>query len=74
MRSFDDKQGNRWQAAVLDASWGNAVLVFSRLGAPEVLKSELHASNLAEAEHMLANMDETTLRSALTEAVPMTEA
>ena len=72
MRSFQDEQGRHWQAAVLDASWGNAVLVFSRLGATEVLKAELHAANLAQAEQMLAGMDEAALRSALTEAVPMT--
>lgn len=71
MRSFQDGQGKPWQAAILDASWGNAVLVFTPLGSSEVLKCELHAANLAEAEQMLADMDEAALRAALAEAVPL---
>lgn len=70
MRTFDDEQGSHWQAAVLDASYGNALLVFSKLGSTTVLKSDLYAANLAEAEQVLAAMDEAKLRNTLAEAVP----
>lgn len=46
MRSFDDDHGDHWQAAVLDASYGGAVLVFSKSGSSTILKSELLAANL----------------------------
>ena len=29
MRSFDDSHGQHWQAALLDGSYGNVMLVFS---------------------------------------------
>ena len=32
MRSFDDDRGGHWQAALLEASFGNVMLVFSRIG------------------------------------------
>ena len=71
MRSFDDELGGYWQAAVLDASYGGAVLVFSKSGSTTVLKSELYTANLADAEQMLATMDEAALRNTLAEAVPL---
>lgn len=74
MRSFEDEQGNVWQTAVLDASYGNAVLVFSGLKSAEVLKSELYAAKLDEAEQMLEAMDVTELRQRLASAEPFTQA
>lgn len=71
MRSFDDDRGEHWQAAVLDASYGGAVLVFSTFGSTTILKSTLHPANLADAEQMLAMMDEAALRNTLAEAVPL---
>ncbi len=71
MRAFDDEEGGHWQAAVLDASYGNALLVFSQIGGSGVLKSDLYAANLAEAMQIVAAMDEAELRSALAQAVPM---
>lgn len=71
MRTFDDEKGGHWQAAVLDASHGNAILVFSQIGGSGVLKSDLYAANLAEALQVVTAMDEAELRSALEQAVPM---
>ncbi len=70
MRSFDDAQGNRWEAAMLDASYGIMLVIFSRMGGDEVLKNELDAASLLEAEQLLAAMDEASLRAALLGAVP----
>lgn len=71
MRTFDDDKGGHWQAAVLDASFGNALLVFSQIGGGDVLKHELYAANLAEAEQTLAAMDEAELKSTLAQATAM---
>ncbi len=70
MRSFDDAQGNHWQAALLEASYGTVLVVFSRDGGDEVLKNELDATHLMEAEQWLSEMDETGLRATLAGAVP----
>ena len=70
MRSFDDAQGNRWQAAMLEASYGIMLVIFSRTGSDEVLKNELDAASLLDAEQLLADMDEAGLRATLVEAVP----
>ncbi|OOG49889.1 hypothetical protein [Polaromonas sp. C04] len=70
MRSFDDAQGNQWQAALLEASYGSYLVVFSRTGGDEVLKNELNASSLIEAEQLLAAMDEAGVRATLAGAVP----
>lgn len=71
MRSFEDDQNQAWQVAVLDASYGSVVLVFSGLGSAKLLKGELYAADVAEAREMLAAMDEAELRARLTEAVPI---
>jgi hypothetical protein len=70
MRSFDDAQGNHWQAALLEASYGTVLVIFSRTGGDEVLKNELDATNLIEAEQLLAAMDEASVRATLAGAVP----
>jgi hypothetical protein len=70
MRSFDDTNGNPWQAAVLDASYGNMLLVFSHAGDLTVRKTVMAAENLRLAEQQLLDMDEAQLRDLLAESVP----
>lgn len=70
MRSFKDSQGQPWQAALLDGSYGNILLVFSPLRGGEVRQQVMYAENLAAAEVQLAAMDEDGLRQALAEAAP----
>lgn len=70
MRSFDDAQGGHWQAALMEASFGNVLMVFSRIGADGVLHKPLEAANFREAEQLLAGADEPRLRALLAEAKP----
>ncbi len=70
MRSFNDEHGHPWQAALMEASYGNVLLLFSRIGADDVLQAQLSASHLREAERMLADADEAGLRKLLSEATP----
>lgn len=70
MRSFDDNRGSHWQAALLEASFGNVMLVFSRIGGDGALQRALEADNLREAEQQLAAADDATLRNLLAEATP----
>ena len=70
MRNFDDAQGHRWQATMLQASYGTVLVIFSRMDSDEVLKNTLDAVNLFDAEKLLADMDEAGLRAALAGAVP----
>lgn len=70
MRSFHDDQGSHWQAALLEASFGNVVMVFSRIGAEGVFIKALDTANFDEAQRLLAGADEAELRSLLAEAKP----
>lgn len=70
MRSFDDDQGGHWQAALMEASFGNTLLVFSRIGDDGVLKKPLNTASFQAAEKLLADADETELRTMLREAQP----
>ncbi|MGY3038976.1 hypothetical protein ACVWWQ_000563 [Rhodanobacter sp. TND4EL1] len=70
MRSFDDPQGGPWQAAVLDASYGSMLLVFSHAGDGRVFKTTMAAENVRLAEQQLAEMDESQLRELLVQSVP----
>lgn len=70
MRSFDDIQGGHWQAALLDASYGNTLLVFSRLGDGAIRKAAMDAENMRLAEQQFMDMDESQLRRLLAESVP----
>lgn len=54
MRSFDDDSGGHWQAALMEASFGNTLLVFSRIGSDAVLHKPLDTANFHEAEQLLA--------------------
>ncbi|MEO8857695.1 MAG: hypothetical protein ABI343_11975 [Burkholderiaceae bacterium] len=70
MRSFDDTQGSQWQAAVLDASYGSMLLVFSHAGDSVVRKLAMSAENLRLAEQQLVEMDQSQLRRLLQASVP----
>lgn len=70
MRSFDDEQGGHWQAALLEASFGNVMLIFSRIGGEGVLQKTLDTGNYREAEQWLAGSDDAALRASLAEAKP----
>ncbi|WIG55458.1 MAG: hypothetical protein OJF61_001244 [Rhodanobacteraceae bacterium] len=70
MRSFDDEHGGHWQAALLEASFGNVVLIFSRIGAGGVLHTPLDTANFHEAEQWLAAASEDALRDRLGKAEP----
>lgn len=70
MRSFDDEQGNPWQAALMEASYGNIMLIFSRNETDDTRQTLLSAAHLREAESMLAQADRTTLCKLLSEARP----
>lgn len=70
MRSFDDERGGHWQAALMEASFGNVLLVLSRIGAPDVLQKALDSANFREAEDWLAAASEEQLLAMLAEARP----
>ena len=70
MRSFDDEHGGHWQAALLEASFGNVMLIFSRIGGEGVLQKTLDTANYHEAEQWLAGSDDATLRTRLAQAEP----
>jgi hypothetical protein len=58
MRGFEDHEGRFWQAALLDASYGSVLLVFSPLGGGEIRKLVMQVENMAEALDRLAELDE----------------
>lgn len=70
MRNFNDENGHSWQAALMEASYGNIMLIFSRNGIDDIRQTLLGAAHLREAENMLADADETALRKLLSEADP----
>jgi hypothetical protein len=70
MRTLDDEHGDHWQAALLEASFGNVLLIFSRIGGEGVLHKTLDTANYREAEQWLAGADEAALRGMLDKAEP----
>ncbi|MBS0317756.1 MAG: hypothetical protein JSR49_11585 [Proteobacteria bacterium] len=70
MRDFDDSQGRRWQAALLEGSYGHVVLLFSPIEGGEVRQKLIDANYLVEAGTWLATLDEDALRALLIEATP----
>jgi len=70
MRSFDDGHGGHWQAALMEASFGNVLLVFTRIGTEGVLRAPLDSANFHEAEGWLAEAGENRLRELLADAKP----
>lgn len=70
MRSFDDEHGSHWQAALMEASFGNVLLIFTRIGGEGVLQRPLETANMQEAQRLLADADEPRLRALLADAQP----
>lgn len=70
MRTFTDNQGKRWQAALLDASYGNIMLVFSPWQGDGIRQQLLGVENLAEGEASFAAMDDEELQRILAKASP----
>lgn len=70
MRSFEDSHGQHWQAALLGASYGSMMLVFSPLQGGAIRRCMLQVSTMAEAMAMLAALDEDGLRAMLLAAAP----
>ena len=70
MRTFDDSYGNPWQAALLDASYGNITLLFTPMRGHDIRQCEMPADDMAEAEAQLSKMDDDGMRAMLTEAEP----
>ncbi|MHB8424842.1 MAG: hypothetical protein ACYDB9_06765 [Gammaproteobacteria bacterium] len=65
MRSFSDDTGRVWQADVVEASYGNMSMLFSRLGSFDVYQCPLAAGNRLSAEHEIAAFNEMELRARL---------
>ncbi len=70
MRSFDDEHGSHWQAALMEASFGNVLLIFTRIGGEGVLQRPLETANMQEAQQLLADAGESRLRTLLADAQP----
>lgn len=70
MRTFTDNQGKPWQAALLEASYGNIMLVFSPMHGDGIRQQLLGVENLAEGEAQLAELDEAGLLAMLDDADP----
>lgn len=70
MRLFDDSQGQRWQAAPLDASYGHLMLVFDGLDGGGIRQHPMLADTLPQAEAELAALDDDALRTLLRQARP----
>ncbi|MEZ5607011.1 MAG: hypothetical protein R3E52_07750 [Burkholderiaceae bacterium] len=70
MRSFDDSHGRHWQAALLEASYGNVMLVLSPMDGTDVVQHLLGSDNLADAEVELAALEDAALGTLLAEALP----
>jgi len=70
MRAFQDSQGRHWQAALLEASYGQVLLILSPLQDGGVLQAVMPAEHLAEAQAQLAALDDDALRALLAQAAP----
>ncbi|MDT3679502.1 MAG: hypothetical protein ROZ64_11790 [Burkholderiaceae bacterium] len=68
MRTFEDDRGRRWQAALLEASWGNVLLLFSAFDGDDTRQQLLDAQNMSEAVSRLAVMSDDELRALLSTA------
>ena len=70
MRTLHDAQGQRWQAALLEASYGQVLLVFSPAQGSGFRQHLMQAEYLAEAQAQLDAADDATLAQWLAEAAP----
>ncbi|CAH9019303.1 hypothetical protein [Candidatus Nitrosacidococcus sp. I8] len=68
MRTFNDDNGVAWQAALLEASYGNIMLVFSPLQGEEHRKKFMDTPNLAKADQKFLSFSEEDLRAMLRES------
>lgn len=71
MRIIKDKDGTKWQVALLDGSYGHYVLIFSEEHGSTTLQHYFHADNLNEANYRLASIEEAELLTMLTKAEPL---
>ncbi len=70
MRSFEDAKGGRWQAALMEASFGNVLVIFSRIGGLGVPQMPLDPAHFHEPDQLLAVADASPLRILLASARP----
>lgn len=70
MRSFQDARDQSWQAALLDASYGVVLLIFSPMYAESLRRCTLPSENLAQAQDHLSAMTLEELRQWLSKAEP----
>ncbi|NYT77198.1 hypothetical protein H0A71_09365 [Alcaligenaceae bacterium] len=70
MRSFNDVQGTAWQAALMEASYGAVLLLFSPLVGNDIRSQSMYVENMAEAEEQFTRMTDDELRVLLSEAQP----
>jgi hypothetical protein len=70
MRTFDDTHGNVWQAALLEASYGNIALLFTPMRGDGIRRCEMPADDMAEAEAQLSKLDDDGMRMMLAQAEP----
>lgn len=68
MRVFDDDQGVRWQAALMQGSYGHILLLFSPMSHSEARQVLMDANYMAEAGERLAQMTDAKLRELLKDA------
>ncbi len=70
MREFHDAEGRHWQAAPLYASYGQMLLIFSRLDGGDILQKQMAADTLPQAEDELTQLGDEALREWLRDAQP----
>lgn len=70
MREFQDDEGRPWQAAPMYASYGQMLLIFSRMDGGDILQKQMAADTLPEAEEELARLHDDALRGWLKDAQP----
>lgn len=70
MRTFNDPQGNAWQAALLDASYGNVTLLFSPLRGNDIRQYGMPADTMDEAQAQFAGFSDAQLLALWEQAEP----
>lgn len=71
MRNFDDLQGNSWSAALLSASYGSIMLIFSPLRGDDTRQLLMaSAESREQADAQLAAYDDAELRALLAQSKP----
>ena len=70
MRTFNDKDGRRWQAALLEASYGYVLLTFNPFDGDGISQVQMDADTLFEADGLLRGYAESELQELLARARP----